>query len=148
MHRASIKVLAFAFSVFSAHYLLGGVFRSFSRKSRIRLETNAYGHTLIMISSCVAPVGGCLDLTTFSLICIFCHGGVASADLQDLICLQIGWHRLDGLVFEGGIPANFHVSLHITSFCDRLACDFDHLGSVKNTYGLPEISRFATRICN
>ena len=33
-----------------------------------------------------------------------------------------------------GFPANFHVSLHITSFCDRLACDFDPFGSIKKTH--------------
>jgi len=90
MHRASIKVISFAFSVFSAHYVLMMSSARFHKKSRIRLDANAYGDIIIMISSCVAPVGGCLDLTTFSLICIFVLGGVASADLQDLFCLQLG----------------------------------------------------------
>jgi len=69
-----------------------------------------------MISSCVAPVGGCLDLTTFSFICIFCHGALHQRIYKiSFVSKSVG---IDWMVWclRRGFPPNFHLSLHITSF--------------------------------
>ena len=98
------KLLHFAFSVFSAHYVHECCGSTGFQKSRGDYLITKHTNTHFLRSRVALRLlkqGGCLDLTTISLH-IFDFGALHQRIYRFLLSFETRWHRLDGCqVFEG-----------------------------------------------